>query len=87
MLLDMSAAYDTLDHTILLSRLKTMVGLSGVVLDWFSSYIKDRLLSVIIDNDISSPIELTTGIPQGSVLGPLLFLIYMLPIQLNIIHL
>ena len=41
MLLDMSAAYDTLDHTILLSRLKTMVGLSGVVLDWFSSYIKD----------------------------------------------
>ena len=81
MLLDMSAAYDTLDHTILLSRLKTMVGLSGVVLDWFSSYIKDRLQSVIIDNDISSPIELTTGIPQGSVLGPLLFLIYMLPIQ------
>ena len=80
-LLDMSAAYDTLDHTILLSRLKTMVGLSGVALDWFSSYIKDRLQSVIIDNDISSPIELMTGIPQGSVLGPLLFLIYMLPVQ------
>ena len=80
-LLDISAAYDTLDQTILLSRLKTMVGLSGVALDWFSSYIKDRLQSVIIDNDISSPFELMTGISQGSVLGPLLFLIYMLQIQ------
>ena len=72
----------TIDKELLqMQRKKIVVGLSDVALDWFSSYIKDRLQSVIIGNDISSPIELMTGIPQGSVLGPLLFLIYMVPIQ------
>ena len=80
-LLDLSAAFDTLDHNILIKRLNSYFGLSGSVLQWFSSYIKDRGQSVVIGDVISSPQKLDYGIPQGSIVGPLLFTLYTAPLQ------
>ena len=65
-----------MDHNILINRLKTTFGFSGTVLDWFSSYITNRTQSVSIDNEISSIAKSFYGIPQASVLGPLLYIQY-----------
>ena len=67
-MLDLSAAFDTIDHTTLMSRLQSVIGLSGKALKWFASYINDRKQSVIIDGVKSSLWELIFGVPQGSVL-------------------
>ena len=75
-LLDLSAAFDTIDHTILLERLKISFGIDGVVLDWIRSYLSDRKQKVKVNNDISSEIPVKYGVPQGSVLGPLHFSMY-----------
>uniref|UniRef100_A0A3Q4NBY6 Reverse transcriptase domain-containing protein n=1 Tax=Neolamprologus brichardi TaxID=32507 RepID=A0A3Q4NBY6_NEOBR len=79
-LLYLSAAFDTIDHKILLNRLKVLAGISGSALDWFSSYLSDRTFSVRTDRFSSNAAALTCGVPQGSVLGPLLFSFYMLPL-------
>ena len=73
--LDLSKAFDTIDHNILVTKLKHY-GINGNELKWFSSYITNRKQLVQIDNINSSLREITTGVPQGSILGPLLFLIY-----------
>ena len=80
-LLDLSAAFDTIDHTILLERLEAVAGIRGAALAWLRSYLHDRTQSVIINGVRSTTVDLSTGVPQGSVLGPLLFLVYVIPLR------
>ncbi len=76
-LLDCSVAFD---HSILLHRLNFCLGLSGLALDWLRSYLSDRTQCVSIPGHKSTYHPLTCGVPQGSVLGPMLFTMYTLPI-------
>ena len=75
-LLDMSAAFDTVDFEILLSRLETSYCLSGTVLKWLTSFVTGRTQAVVFDGNSSPQVKLICGVPQGSVLGPLLFVLY-----------
>ena len=79
-LLDLSAAFDTVDHTILLQRLEHWVGFTGVVIRWLKYYLFERSFSVTVGNCSSASKSLICGVPQGSILGPLLFNLYMLPL-------
>ncbi len=78
-LLDLSAVFDTIDHNILLNRLENFVGISGSALAWFKSYLSDRHQFVAVNEEVSYRSQVQYGVPQGSVLGPLLFTLYMLP--------
>ena len=75
-LLDISAAIDTVDHSILLSRMNTYFGIGGVALDWFQSYLSGRTYCVRIDNVTSDISQQKYGLPHGSVLGSILFSMY-----------
>ena len=78
-LLDLSAAFDTLDHNILLLRLRD-IGLSQTVYTWCKSYLAGRTNAIKIREATSAPRLIQHGVPQGSVLGVMLFNMYMLPI-------
>ena len=80
LLLDLTAAFDTIDHKILIHRLEHWVGLSGTALSWFCSYLTGRSYSVKLDDFESDKHSISSGIPQGSILGPLLFSLYILPL-------
>jgi len=75
-LLDLSAAFDTVDHSTLIRRLEKSYGIRCRVLRWFSSYINRRTQSVRCGFGESAPLFLVCGVPQKSVLGPILFLLY-----------
>ena len=75
-LLDLSAAFDTVDHDLLLLRLERQFGIRGVVLQWFRSYLHDRSYRVIYGGSTSAVIIIVCSVPQGSVLGPRLFIMY-----------
>ncbi len=84
-LLDLSAAFDTIDHDILIDRLQNYTGIQGQALRWFRSYLSDRYHFVYSNGKSSQLLPVKYRVPQGSVLGPLLFSIYMLPLG-NIIR-
>ena len=75
-LLDMSAAFDTIDHNLLLETLHNAYGFKGTVLNWFSSYLSNRKFSVSVDQHSSELMDTVYGVPQGSILGPVLFILY-----------
>ena len=80
LLLDLSAAFDTVNHSTLLSRLQLRYGITGQALFWLKSYLCNRTQTVSINNVLSSSRTLDFGVPQGSVLGPILFSLYTAPI-------
>ena len=75
-MLDLSAAFDCVDHTILLQRLQVGAGLTDVVLEWIASFLSERTQQIAYVGELSSLQLVLFGVPQGSVLGPLLYVLY-----------
>ena len=84
-LLDLSAAFDTIDHSLLYKILSHTYGISGTALSWIQSYLTHRTQSVTINNISSDSSPLSFGVPQGSVLGPILFIMCTQPLH-SLIH-
>lgn len=79
-LLDLSAAFDTVEHTVLVDRMANEIGLRGIALEWFKSYFNGRTTKVCINNTFSDHHRMDYGLPQGSIVGPGSFKIYIIPI-------
>ena len=74
-LIDLQKAFDTIDHSILLEKMSCL-GFAGKTIAWYKSYLTNRSFIVNVGKEFSSPGKLSCGVPQGSILGPLLFLLY-----------
>ena len=75
MFVDLSKAFDTVDHQILLKKLE-YDGIAGNNLRWFENYLKDSQQFISFENNSAKKVTITCGVPQGSILGPLLLLLY-----------
>ena len=80
-MLDLSAAFDTIDYNILLSQICNDYGITGDALDWFRSYLTGRIQCVAIEDAISVDQEFGFRVPQGSVLGPKIYCMYIKPVS------
>ena len=80
-LLDMSSAFDTIDHSLLIALLQESYGINSTALNWFVSYLENRTWSVNIENSFSNILTLMFGVPQDSILGPVLFILYTKHVQ------
>ena len=76
LLLDLSAAFDTINHSLLLRKLKNVYRITDVALQWLKSYLSNRTFRVKVNRGSSDECHLDIGVPQGSILGPLLFILY-----------
>ena len=72
----MSTAFDPIDHSVLLGKLLKDYGISDTALRWCKSYLENRSFAVKINDKMSTFLELLFGVPQGSLLGPILFILY-----------
>ena len=79
-MLDLSAAFDTIGHKAMLHRLEDMFGIAGKPLEWMTSYLSGRYQTVTIDGKLSEPVLMNFSVPQGSVLGPKFYTMYTNPI-------
>ena len=80
-MLGLSAAFDTIDHATLTDRLSDWYGISGQAQIWFPSYLQNRHQSIKIEDTFSDKVTLSYGVPQGSVLGSVLFTLYTTPLS------
>ena len=80
---DLRKAFDTCSHNILFSKMEKL-GIHGLTLQWFKSYLSERKQYVSLDGIISNMLEIAIGVPQGSILGPILFLIYINDLPQNV---
>ena len=83
--LDVRKAFDSINHEILIDKMRNLFGIIGIQLKWFESYLNNRVQQYMINGKLSSQKTITCGVPQGSILGPLLFLLYVndMPESLN----
>ena len=83
--LDFQKAFDTVNHEVLLKKLHHYE-IRGIIIEWFKSYLNDRTQKTKVNGSISEKIEITYGVPQGSILGPLLFLVYINDLHEAVTH-
>ena len=80
-LLDYSAAFNTIRHKVFLNCLRQRYGIMGTALNWFKTYFTNRSQCVVINDSLSKPCMPLEGVPQGSVIGPLSFTLYTAPLE------